>query len=110
MNIAKKEQRENSRKNLMYYVSVYELDSNEYVGLMVDISKKGMLLTGVEYLDTGKSYRFGLIDISEPNAPQQVSFQAKACWCRKSSPTFYDTGFEFEDVTNQARERFESFE
>ncbi len=110
MNIAKKELREHNRKNLMYYVSVYELDSNEYIGLMVDISKKGMLLTGVEYLDEGKTYKFGLIDASEPNAPQQVSFEAKARWCRKSSPTFYDTGFEFSNVSSEAKSRFDSFE
>lgn len=110
MSAAKKDQRECNRKNLMYYVSVYELDSNEYVGLMVDISKKGMLLTGVEQLDQGKTYKFGLVDTSEANAPKQVSFEAKACWSRKSSPTFYDTGFEFEFVSDEAKDRFDSFE
>lgn len=108
--LAVREKRIISRKNLMSYVSIYELDTCEYVGLIVDLSQGGMLLTSVEALNPGKLYRFGLIDTLEPNAPDQIAFEGKARWCKKSSSVFYDAGFEFINLTNTAKEKFGCYE
>lgn len=94
----------------MSYVSVYELDTCEYVGLIVDLSSSGMLLTSVEALDPGKVYHFGLVDTLEPNAPDQISFEGRAQWCKKASSVFYDTGFEFTALTQAAKAKFGCFE
>lgn len=105
-----KERRNTCRRNLMYYVSVFELDTSEYVGLIVDLSESGMLLTGVERLEPGRVYHFGLVDVLEANAPEQISFGAVACWSKRASATFYDTGFEFLQLGNKAKQRFDSYE
>jgi len=108
--LAVKEKRTISRRNLMSYVSVYELEACEYVGLIVDLSSTGMLLTSVEALSPGKLYQFGLVDTLEPNAPDQIMFEGRARWCKKASSVFFDTGFEFVELTKPAKERLGCYE
>ena len=104
------DKRTEPRRNLLYYVNVYEHDTSEYVGLMLDISNSGILLSGVEPLTQGQLYTFGLVDTSDASSPNQIGFEAKACWCRKSSDDFYDTGLSFTGLSDVTREKLESFE
>lgn len=104
------DQRSESRRNLLYYVNVYDLESSEYVGLILDVSEGGVLISGVEPLKQGEKYRFGLVDTSDASLPSQIGFEAKACWCRKCGDDFYDTGLAFTDLPESARAKLASFE
>lgn len=103
------DKRGESRKNLLYYVNVYDQVTAEYVGLILDVSEGGILVSGVMPLKQGKLYKFGLVDTTDVSAPSQIGFEARACWCRKCGENFYDTGFSFTNLPEFTREKLASF-
>jgi len=104
------DKRMESRRNLLYYVNVYDQDTSEYVGLILDVSSGGVLVSGVMPLKQGNIYKFGLVDTTDVSAPSQIGFEAKACWCRKCGDNFYDTGLKFTDLSELAREKLVSYD
>ncbi|HEX4975145.1 MAG TPA: PilZ domain-containing protein [Pseudomonadales bacterium] len=103
------DKRSQTRKNLLYYVNVYDQLTSEYVGLILDVSIGGVLVSGVMPLAKGRRYKFGLVNTADVSAPNQIGFEAKACWCRKCGENFYDTGFQFTDLPDLTREKLASF-
>lgn len=104
------DKRMESRRNLLYYVNVYDQETSEYVGLILDVSSGGVLVSGVMPLKQGVVYKFGLVDTTDVSAPSQIGFEARACWCRKCGENFYDTGFKFTNLSEWAREKLVSYE
>ena len=74
-------------------VSVFEHHSKEYLGLMVDCSSDGMMISTYDALPAGTRIQLDLIDIP----PQVDSRRTGHCeievvWSDKISPSLYGTG------------------
>jgi hypothetical protein len=84
-----------------YYLRVYDGDSKDYVGCVVDISKKGMKLLSARpfLLDTVYRLRFPLPDDSIFGDSMKVEGRARWSTPLKES-SGYETGFEFEQPVN----------
>jgi hypothetical protein len=80
-----------------YYLRVYDGNTKEYVGCVVDISKKGMKLLSEKQFVIGKLYnlRFPLPDDSIFGDSMKV--EARACWSTPlKNSAENEVGFEFE--------------
>ena len=104
------EQRKYIRKSLHSKVSVFERNSNEYVGLLVDYSQGGfMVASSVQAMEIGGRYEYMLlVQSSEGSESTRLQLDAECVWCEKSSLSFYGIGFRLENISPEARQVLES--
>lgn len=91
--------REFTRKSLDCTVSVFDDASNEYLGLMVDVSEKGFLLSSTVECVLGALYQFKAVfvdDIAEDR--QEVTVVARCAWVDSISHNMQAAGFEIDEV------------
>ncbi len=99
------ERRNYIRKSLSSTVSVFDSKTNEYIGLVADWSKDGLLITSsVNPIRVGAVFRYMLLSQS-PNhsdTTDRATIQAESVWCEQSSPSFYGTGFKITAISADA--------
>lgn len=91
-----KEKRKLERIRVYYYLKVYDRNSRQDVGSVIDISMKGMkLISEIEF--TPKSLH--LFSIRLPNGyiyGDEFDIDAEVRWCNKQDDVrYYETGFQF---------------
>lgn len=95
--------RKNKRVHLIYYLLVFDNDSDQLVGHIVDITTDGIKLMSRIPLIPDKIYNFKMIlpeGIDETS--REISFKAKSRWCKdKMYSDFYGIGFKFEDISEE---------
>ena len=94
---------------MTYYVSVFDRSTETFIGHLANLSTYGMKLTSTKPLDPNKHYRFGLVDTRILKDADQISFDAVSKWSSKTEDNFFDTGFEFVDISPEAAEMFELY-
>ena len=93
--------REFTRKSLDCTVSVFDDASSEYLGLMVDISDNGFLLSSTIECVSGSLYQFKAVFVNDATDERhEVAFRAKCAWTDSISHNMQASGFE---VDEQAR-------
>lgn len=88
---------------LTMYLRVYDRDTNDLIGQIVDINKDGMRLVGDNPLPLNKVFRLW-VDIPQEDKPRQrLELEAESLWTgRDINPDFYDTGFRVLGIDTQA--------
>jgi hypothetical protein len=97
------------RRHLVVYLKVYDRDSNEVLGNLVDITTEGLMLIADEPFDLEQSFRLRL-DLGEHREKSRfVDLDAVSKWtARDVNPSLYCTGFEFDDPSPQAAQAIRS--
>jgi c-di-GMP-binding flagellar brake protein YcgR len=108
-----KEDRRNARRwNLLLFLPVSEVESNEVLGYIADISEEGILVfspTPIE-LDQTFSLVIRLPDLKEASLDENISderilFQATSRWVDSDAKPFFNrTGLVFVDLSPEVRE------
>ncbi len=105
------ERRNYIRKSLSSTVSVFDRNTNEYIGLVADWSKDGLLITSsVNPISVGSIFQYMLLSQS-PNhsdTTDRAVIEAESVWCEQSSPSFYGTGFRITTISAEAKQLLES--
>jgi len=84
-----------------YYLRVYDGETKEYVGSVIDISKKGMKLLSERPFLIHTSYRLRLPLPDDSIFGDSLEVEARACWSVPLKESAgYETGFEFEQPVN----------
>ena len=94
------ERRSILRKAIHSTVSVFDRNTNEYVGLLADYSSEGvMVTTSVNPIELGRTYQFMVLVQSSRGADStdRGDFNATSMWSERTSPSFYGTGFRLEN-------------
>lgn len=105
------ERRKYIRKSLHSKISVFERNTNEYVGLLVDYSLAGFMVTSsVQPTDIGGNYEYTLlVQTADDGDSIRIELDAQCAWCEKSSLSFYSTGYRLKNISPQARQMLESY-
>ncbi|MCU7917949.1 MAG: PilZ domain-containing protein [Candidatus Thiodiazotropha sp. (ex Dulcina madagascariensis)] len=86
------------RRHLIYYLRVWELDQNNLLGHVVDITTEGMMLISDKPIPTGEELSLEIRLPDTEGALTPLNFRAICRWSDKDINTaFYDSGFEFTD-------------
>ncbi len=97
------------RRNLLYYLKVFDRDSNKQVGRMVDITIEGMMLISEKPFVAGYVFQCKMELPDEIGKGSEIFFNAKCAWCKKSdNPDIYDNGFQLLNVSQDDIEVIES--
>jgi hypothetical protein len=91
-----KERRSRKRIKISYYVPVVNAESYEQLGILSEITTKGLLVDTQKILPTDKPFKLRL-DLTDESFEQPfITFTAQARWVRpdRIEPGFYNIGFE----------------
>ena len=90
------ERRTVKRMKPYYYLRVYEKDSGDYAGSVIDISRNGMRLVSEDSREPGSTHRFEILLPGDSILGDSVELLARARWStpHPEEPS-YECGFEF---------------
>jgi hypothetical protein len=94
------EKRRFKRRHLIYYLDVFDTETGQRVGQLVDITTKGIMLTSQFPIKSNIIFRLKMALPERINGHKQIVFDAKSLWCDRSvKPGFYDIGFQFLNIS-----------
>ena len=94
------QQRKLKRRHLIFFLNVYEVESGNLIGHVVDINSEGLMLVSEEIIPTDKNYHLKIRLPLEENKSKYITFRADSLWSKNDvNPVFYDTGFKFTEVS-----------
>ena len=90
------ERRKIERKYLIYYLRVFDRNTNLFMGNLVDITTKGLMIMSETPIKQNTVFAMAM-DMPEPiHGCKKITFEAKSIRCEQdSNPAFYNTGFQF---------------
>jgi hypothetical protein len=105
--ITLKEKRKHFRANLIYYLKVSDVNSQEPIGHLVDISLGGIKLLTDKEIDVNKDYHLS-ISLPEGLTGKSLQIKAKSLWSKQDvNPNFNASGFVFTELQKEAHEIIE---
>ncbi len=88
------ENRSLKRWHLIYYLRVFDQDTDSLLGHLVDITTEGMKMVSEKPILTEKEFRIRMEVPLKSSSAEEVSLNAHSLWCSKdANPDFYATGF-----------------
>lgn len=96
------ERRKLKRRHIIYYLLVFDQDTQSMLGHLVDITPHGMMVISEQPQEVGRLYNLRLLLPYQIAGKREVIFQAHSKWCQKDlNPDFYDTGFQLLNVSDE---------
>jgi hypothetical protein len=98
-----------ARLRLRQFLPVFDCESQEPLGRMVDLSITGMMLIATRELPVGRIFEIE-IRTPEGHAVPSLRIAAESVWCR-TAPTnaqHFGVGFRFTQVDSEDRARLEA--
>jgi hypothetical protein len=93
------ERRELKRKRLLFFLSVIDHRSDTFIGRLININTKGMMVLSNKLIQPNSSF---IVRIELPTAggeSRRIICKANCIWCQKESNTeFFACGFEFQNI------------
>ncbi|MDM8552747.1 PilZ domain-containing protein [Desulfobacterales bacterium HSG2] len=90
------------RKQLIYYLSVFDMDANKRIGQLVNITTEGLMLTSEKPIKVNSAFQLKMDLPEEIKGQKQITFDARSMWCRKGvNPDFYDIGFQLVNISQE---------
>ncbi len=95
-------QRRLKRWYLVMYLRVFDEDTGDLLGHIVDINKEGLRLVSDKHIPTHETFRLW-VDVPKEGAPRQrIHLEAESLWSGQDvNPDFYDTGFRIQNISTQ---------
>ncbi len=96
------EQRKLKRKQLIYYLSVFDRSTEQRIGQLVNITTEGVMLTSENPIKQNTVFQLKMTLPEKIKGRGHITFVAKSMWCRKGiNPDFYDIGFRLLDISQE---------
>jgi hypothetical protein len=92
--------RQLKRIHLIYYLRIFDKDSGENVGHLVDITTQGIMMISEETIPSGKNFSLRMQLPATITGRDEIEFAAHCLWCKKDiNPDFYVSGFKINSIT-----------
>ncbi len=99
-----KDKRKLRRRNLIYYLEIYNTTTGQLFGRLVDITSEGIMIVCDEPKDLNRMYGLKMLLPDNELGKEDITFMAKSVWCKKDvNPQYYVTGFKLFNVVPEDR-------
>jgi hypothetical protein len=99
------EMREVIRWYPVFYLRIYNADSNKILGHLVDISEKGLMLICDGVVPINKEYQLRMRLPAQMKDRREILFRATSRWCKAdANPDFFLAGFHLRVLESATRE------
>lgn len=104
------DQRKTERVKAMTFTAVYERNGHILLGFLGDLTLQGAMVVGEKAVETGRDT---ILEVEFRGAEEvpggRLTIPAHVAWSRQETGiTYFHTGFEFLDVTEQNRQVIEA--
>lgn len=87
------------RRHLIYYLRVFDTQTEKLLGHVVDITTKGIMLMSETELPLNTTFSLCMILPEETWNIERITFEAESVWSKQDvNPDFYVTGFRFKNI------------
>lgn len=98
------------RHTLNSTVSVFNNHNHEYLGIVVDVSEEGLMVSSAMPLACDTDYILLITDAPVNGGSRHSgSIRARSVWSNKINSTMYGTGFHIESKSEQASAMFKRY-
>jgi len=77
------ERRKAKRRNSVYYLEVFEEETKNFTGRLINITKAGMMLESQKPIEVKKGYRLSMQLPKSLARKPKITFDAKSVRCKK---------------------------
>lgn len=97
--MSKSDRRRLSRHNLIYYLEVFNTETGELAGRVVDLNQEGLMLISKSQPATGATYQLEMQLPREVMANQKLAFSAECRWSKVDvNPDFFVSGYKIDEM------------
>jgi hypothetical protein len=90
-----KNRRKINRRYLLYFVRVYDADTRQQIGNLVDITPHGVMIVSQDPIPENQAMRLRLELTSDIADKPFMEFPTRSIWCNPDlEPSLHNTGFE----------------
>ena len=87
------------RRHLIYYLRVFDRNTNQLLGHLVDVTKEGAKLISESPIAVNKRFKLRMVLPSEIFGREHLDFEAESLWSSPDiNPDFQATGFRLIDM------------
>jgi len=91
------ENRKMKRWHVIYYLRIFDQDTDSLLGHLVDITTEGIKMVSEDAISPKKEFRLKMEVPLENRKTGEVLFNARSLWSeRDTNPDFYASGFHLE--------------
>lgn len=95
-------ERKSERQRLIYFLQVFNQETEKFLGNLVNISPDGMLLFGEQPIEPGQRYRLRMNVQFLGEDQTTLEVEAESRWCKNNThPDIYDAGFRLINVPEE---------
>lgn len=101
------ERRETRRYHLLYYLRVFDEETDSFFGHVFDITTGGIRVVSEWPLPVHKRFRLWMELPRDDGGKQRLSLQVESLWTQQdeADPCFHNTGFQLVDVDPPVRDQ-----
>lgn len=98
------EKRQVARRQLPFYLRIFDGMGSHVLGHLVDISSHGLMMLSDEPMAVNGEYRLRMRLPVKISGGDEIILVTVSRWCRQDSdPDFYVNGFQIEDMDDETR-------
>ncbi len=96
------DKRKHKRMNSLFYLRVFNRDTDRLAGRMVNITPEGIMLVSEKPIEPNENFSFRMVLPEGYEGKRTITFDANSRWCIKDiNPDLYDTGFKLSGVSSE---------
>ena len=93
------DKRKLKRRHLIYYLRVFDNNTNELLGHLVNITREGLMMISENQIEIKNEYKLRMVLPQGILSKDVLIFMATSVWCKKDvNPDFYATGCQIKDI------------
>ncbi len=93
------DRRKLERRHLIYYLRVFDQETDQLLGHLVNVSPEGVMLISENPLETEKRFQLCMHFPDKIFGKEGLTIKAQSVWCKRDiNPAFYDIGFKIEEL------------
>ena len=94
--------RQLKRIHLIYYLRIFDSNSGNNLGHLVDITTQGIMMISEKPSQAGQDFSMRMQLPGVITGREEIEFSAHCLWCKKDiNPDFYVSGFKINTITPQ---------
>lgn len=106
-----KDQRQFVRKSLHTMVSVFDTDTSQFLGVLVDYSTTGLMISSYQPLNSQNRYRFTIVDLPNNIGRKRTGhIEVESVWCDQINQTMFGSGYKLVEADDAATAMFRSYD
>ena len=102
------ERRKSQRRHLIYYLKLFDVDKDEFLGNLVDITAEGLMLVSEKCLKKNEHLHLMLRLPKVVRGKKAIEFHGCCLWCQQDvNPDLFASGFEFTQISEEDQDIIE---